>query len=105
MEVTQPSKGMIYSREVKFNGDCPYVEDILQRINQQTGIEATYLPDKWLLVNSSNPQDLFSFYQDGTDTIVLTHELPTSDLLEATLHTLLEMNGYCTDWTLSESTN
>ena len=88
---------MVYSWEVYFDRSCPPIDEIINRVEQRTGIQATYLASKWLLINSLDQEDIFSLYQED-QSIVLTNEGSTTDLLAATLYTLLEMGGYYTDW-------
>ncbi|RZK45113.1 MAG: hypothetical protein EOO61_01240 [Hymenobacter sp.] len=88
---------MIYSREVHFDQGCPSIDEVTHRIRLRTGIQTIYLSDKWLLVNPFDQEDIFSLYQED-QSIVLTSEGATTDLLIATLYTLLEMGGYYTDW-------
>lgn len=71
--------------------------DIVSHVRQRTGVPVTYVADKWLLTNPLNKVDIFSLYQEGTDTIVLTSDEPTPDLVGATLYTLLEMGGSYVD--------
>jgi len=88
---------MIYSREVHFDKGCPSIDEVTDRIRQRTGIQTIYLSDKWLLVNPFDQEDIFSLYQED-QSIVLTSEGAITNLLIATLYTLLEMGGYYTDW-------
>lgn len=88
---------MIYSREVHFDQRCPSIDAVTDRVRQRTGIQIIYLSDKWLLVNPFDQEDIFSLYQVD-QSIVLTSEGATTDLLIATLYTLLEMGGHYTDW-------
>lgn len=87
---------MVISREVNFTGTCPSITEIVYHVRQRTGVPVTYVADKWLLANPHNRVDIFSLYQEGDHTIVLTNDEPTTDLVGATLYTLLEMGGsYC----------
>jgi hypothetical protein len=90
---------MVYSREVYFENYPPSIEKIVERVGQRTGIKARYLADKWLLTNPIDVADVFSLYPDEANTITLINEGEVTDLLRATLYTLLEMGGYYSDWT------
>lgn len=89
---------MIFSREVYFEGPPPSIDEIVERVTQRTGLQVTYLTDKWLLTNPVDKDDIFSLYQDKENTITLTNDGPITDLLRATLYTLIEMGGYYADW-------
>ena len=88
---------MVISREVNFTGTCPSIKEIVNHVRQRTGVPVTYVADKWLLTNPLNKVDIFSLYQEGDHTIVLTNDEPSTDLLGATLYTLLEMGGSYVD--------
>jgi hypothetical protein len=93
METRQQQNSVIFSREVEFKDTCPYMDDILTRITQRTGIVPTYLADKWLVINPNREGDVFSLYQDSPHTLVLTHEGPGSDFVQATLSIVIELGG------------
>ncbi|QMW04599.1 hypothetical protein [Spirosoma foliorum] len=90
---------MVTTREIHFAGTCPSITEIVGRVRRQTGIPASYVADKWLLTNPFNQVDLFSLYQEGKHKIVLISDGPTTDLLGATLTTLLAMGGSFADYT------
>ncbi|MVM28526.1 hypothetical protein GO755_00680 [Spirosoma sp. HMF4905] len=90
---------MVYCREIYFESYPPSIEKIVERVGQRTGIKVTYLADKWLLTNPANIADFFSLYPDEANTITLLNEGEVTDLLRATLYTLLEMGGYYSEWT------
>lgn len=86
---------MVYCREVHFNQACPPVPDVVKRVSRRMGIPLTYLPDKWLLVNSMNQADLIGFYQQEDRVMVLTNEGPMTNMLRRTLQVLIELGGEC----------
>ncbi|MVM40883.1 hypothetical protein GO730_29630 [Spirosoma sp. HMF3257] len=90
---------MVISREVHFDGTCPSINEVVKQVRRRTGIPASYVADKWLLTNPLNKVDMFSLYQEGDHTIVVTNDEPATDLLGATLHTLVEMGGFYRDGT------
>ncbi|MVM31678.1 hypothetical protein GO755_16645 [Spirosoma sp. HMF4905] len=90
---------MVISREVYFNDACPSINEVVKHVRQRTGIPASYLADKWLLTNPLNKVDIFSLYQEGDHTIVVTNDESATDLLGATLYTLIEMGGFYKDGT------
>ena len=89
---------MVYSREVHFEGSPPSIPLIIERVRQRTGIQATYVANKWLLANPIDTHDVFSLYQDGENTLLLLNEGAETTLFRETLYTLLELGGYYEDW-------
>ena len=89
---------MVNSRQVRFDGSPPSIQTIVERVRQRTGIQASYLTDKWLLTNPAAPNDMFSLYQEGENALLLMNEGTETMLLQATLYTLLELGGYYEDW-------
>ncbi|GAB4017780.1 hypothetical protein GCM10028808_50210 [Spirosoma migulaei] len=89
---------MVYSREVRFEGPPPSIPIIIERVRQLTGIQANYLANQWLLANPVDPNDVFSLYQEGENSLLLLDEGKETVLLRATLYTLLELGGYYDDW-------
>ncbi|AUD02459.1 hypothetical protein CWM47_11855 [Spirosoma pollinicola] len=89
---------MVYSREVYFDGAPPSIPLIIEVVQQRTGIQATYLTNKWLVTNPVDPNDVFSLYQEGESSLLLLNEGTETALFRATLYTLLELGGYYQDW-------
>ncbi|AKD56172.1 hypothetical protein [Spirosoma radiotolerans] len=89
---------MVYSRQVCFEGPPPSIPDIIERVRQRTGIKANYLASKWLLANPLDSNDVFSLYAEGECCLLLINEGTETELLRATLYTLLELGGYYQDW-------
>lgn len=89
---------MVYSRQVCFEGAPPSIPEIIERVRQRTGIDAHYLASKWLLANPLDSNDVFSLYAEGDRCLLLINEGTETDLLRATLYTLLELGGYYQDW-------
>ncbi|WP_080236987.1 hypothetical protein [Spirosoma rigui] len=89
---------MVHIREVYFEGTPPSLDEIVERVGERAGIQATYLANKWLLTNPNDSEDIFSIYPDGENAITLLSEGTVTNLLQATLYTLIEMGGYYEDW-------
>ncbi len=89
---------MVYSRQVCFEGPPPSIALIIERVRQRTGVQATYLTNKWLLTNPGDSNDVFSLYPEGESSLLLLNEGTDTTLLRATLYTLLELGGYYEDW-------
>lgn len=85
------------SSNLYFDQYCASIDEIIDGVEQRTGIQVTYLANKWLLINPLDQEDTFSLYQDG-QSIIFIDEGSITDLLIATLYTFLEMYGYYTDW-------
>jgi hypothetical protein len=89
---------MVISREVHFDNSPPSIQAIVERVRQRTGIQASYVKDKWLLTNPVDPNDVFSLYQEGENTLLLLNEGTETVLFRATLYTLIELGGYYDEW-------
>ncbi|GAB3805354.1 hypothetical protein GCM10028819_38470 [Spirosoma humi] len=89
---------MVNSRQVCFEGGTPSIPDIIERVRQRTGIDVTYLASKWLLANPLDSNDVFSLYPEGDSCLLLINEGTETDIVRATLYTLLELGGYYQDW-------
>lgn len=85
---------MVYSRKVRFNGDLPAIQTIVDGVRERTGIQACYLADKWLLINPAASSDVLSLYPEGENTLLLLNDESETALLKATLQTLFDLGGY-----------
>jgi hypothetical protein len=97
-QLTLPLTHMVHIREVYFEGNPPSLDEIVERVGERAGIQATYLANKWLLTNPNDSEDIFSIYPDGENAITLLSEGTVTNLLQETLYTLIEMGGYYEDW-------